>query len=68
MGRWKRWWNKLAVRLMLSFAGFVVVVTAVYSISPYTFVQDTLEDKLTKRGEAWLKTLHDPVGDFRPWT
>ena len=65
MGRWKRWWNRLAVRLMLSFAGFVVVVTAVFSISPYTFVRDTLEDKLTKRGEAWLETLHDPVGDYQ---
>ena len=50
---------------MLSFAGFVVVVTAVFSISPYTFVRDTLEDKLTKRGEAWLETLHDPVGDYQ---
>ena len=65
MAGWKRSGNSLASRLMLSFAAFVVVVTAVFSISPYTFVRDTLEDKLTKRGEAWLETIHDPVGDYQ---
>jgi methyl-accepting chemotaxis protein len=65
MAGWKSSWNKLAVRLMLSFAAFVVVVTAVFSISPYIFVRDTLEEKLAERGEAWLKILHDPVADYQ---
>ena len=65
MAGWKSSWNKLAVRLMLSFAAFVVVVTAVFSISPYTFVRDTLEDKLVEHGKSWLELLHDPVSDYQ---
>ena len=68
MAGWKSSWNNLAMRLMLSFAAFVVVVTAVFSISPYIFVKGTLEDELAERGEAWLETLQDPVAAYRPWT
>lgn len=65
MAGWKSSWNKLSMRLMLSFAAFVVVVTAVFSISPYIFVKGTLEDKLAERGEAWLETLQDPVAAYQ---
>ena len=65
MAGWKSSWNKLAVRLVLSFAAFVVVVTAVFSISPYIFVKKTLEDKLAERGKSWLETLHDPVANYQ---
>ncbi len=65
MAGWKSSWNKLSMRLMLSFAAFVVVVTAVFSISPYIFVKGTLEEKLAERGEAWLETLQDPVAAYQ---
>ena len=52
MAGWKSSWNKLAVRLMLSFTAFVVIVTAVFSVSPYIFVRETLERQLAERGEA----------------
>ena len=65
MAGWKSSWNKLSMRLMLSFAAFMVVVTLVFSISPYIFVKETLEEKLAERGEAWLETLQDPVAAYQ---
>ena len=65
MAGWKSSWNKLSMRLMLSFAAFVVVMTAVFSISPYIFVKGTLEDKLAERGEDWLEILQDPVAAYQ---
>ena len=50
MAEWKSSWNSLAGRLVLSFAAFMVIVTAVFSASPYIFVKETLEDKLAERG------------------
>ncbi|MGZ9135680.1 MAG: hypothetical protein ACXW4N_11365, partial [Candidatus Deferrimicrobiaceae bacterium] len=65
MAGWKSSWNNLGMRLMLSFAAFMVVVTAVFSISPYIFLKGTLEDKLAERGEDWLETFHDPVENYQ---
>jgi methyl-accepting chemotaxis protein len=64
MAGWKHSWNSLAVRLMLSFAAFVVVVTAVFSISPYLFVRDTLAEGLAQRGEARLKMIQGSVSGY----
>ncbi len=64
MAGWRSSWNSLAVRLMLTFTLYVVGVTALYTIYPYTFVRDTLEDKLAARGETWLKIIDTPVEGY----
>ena len=64
MAGWKSSWNSLAVRLMLSFTLYVVAVTAVFTISPYTFVRDTLAEGLAGRGEARLKMVQGPVSGY----
>jgi methyl-accepting chemotaxis protein len=64
MAGWKSSWNSLVVRLMLSFVLYVVAVTAVFTISPYTFVRDTLTDGLAGRGEARLKMVQGPVSGY----
>ena len=64
MAGWKSSWNKLTVRMMLLFTLYVVTVTALFTISPYTFVRDTLEDKLAVRGSAWLKLIDTPVEGY----
>ena len=64
MTGWRSSWNSLAVRLMLTFTLYVVGVTALYTIYPYTFVRDTLEDKLAARGETWLKLIDTPVEGY----
>ena len=56
--------NSLAARLMLSFVLYVVAVTAVFTIYPYTFVRETLEDKLAGRGDARLKFMQAPVAGY----
>jgi methyl-accepting chemotaxis protein len=65
MAGWKSSWNRLAVRLRLSFTAFVVVVTVVFSIAPYISMKEALEDKLAERGETWLGTLYDPVANYQ---
>ncbi len=67
MGEWKGAWNSLAVRLMLSFSVFVIVVTAVFSISPYVFVKDTLERQLVERGKERLKRMAAPLENHLLW-
>ncbi|HBO69439.1 MAG TPA: hypothetical protein DD658_04555, partial [Deltaproteobacteria bacterium] len=57
----------LAVRLMLSFAAFVVVVTAVFSISPYVLVKDTLESQMEDRGGERLKRMAHPITSHLAW-
>jgi methyl-accepting chemotaxis protein len=64
MAGWKSSWNKLAMRLMLAFVLYAVAVTVLFTIYPYTFVRDTLEDKLAVRGETWLKIIQDPVANY----
>lgn len=57
-------WNSLAVRLMLSFTVFVIVVTVVFSVSPYVFVKTTLADGLALRGEERLKSVQGSVSGY----
>jgi methyl-accepting chemotaxis protein len=64
MSGWKISWNSLAVRLMLSFTAFVVVVTAVFSISPYIFVRDMLTEDLARHGEDRIKMIQDSVSGY----
>ena len=64
MAGFKVQWNSLAVRLMLSFTLYVVAVTAVLTISPYTFVRDTLTEGLARRGEARLKKIQDSISGY----
>ncbi len=67
MAGWKSSWNSLAVRLMLSFAAFVVIVTAVFSISPYVFVKGTLESQMEDRGRELLKRMAHPISSHLAW-
>ena len=67
MAGWKSSWNSLAVRLMLSFAAFVVVVTAVFSVSPYIFVKETLESQMEDRGRELLKRMAYPISSHLAW-
>ena len=60
-------WNSLAVRLMLSFSAFVIVVTALFSVSPYVFVKDTLENQLVQRGKDRLKRMAVPLENHLLW-
>ncbi|MGZ8432641.1 MAG: hypothetical protein ACXWWW_11895, partial [Candidatus Deferrimicrobiaceae bacterium] len=60
----KKSWNSLAVRLMLSFTLYVVAVTAIFTVSPYTYVRDTLADGLARRGEARLKMIQGSVSGY----
>jgi methyl-accepting chemotaxis protein len=64
MAGWKSSWNSLALRLMLSFAAFVVVVTMVFSISPYILVRDTLVEGLARRGEERLKMIQGSISGY----
>jgi len=64
MAGWKISWNSLVVRLMLSFILYVVAVTALFTISPYTFVRETLTEGLAGRGEARLKMVQGPVSGY----
>src|SRR5660397_29145 len=64
MTGWKSSWNSLAVRLMLSFVAVMVVVTAVFSVSPYVIVRDTMTEELARRGEAHLKTVQGSVSGY----
>jgi len=64
MAGFKMQWNSLAVRLMLSFTLYVVAVTAVFTIFPYTFVRDTLTEGLARRGEARLKRVQDSISGY----
>ena len=64
MAGWKISSNSLAVRLMLTFVLYVVGVTTLYTISPYTFVRDTLAEGLAGRGEARLKMVQAPVSGY----
>ena len=57
-------WNSLAVRLMLSFSVFVIVVTAIFSVSPYVFVKATLADGLAQRGEERIKSVQGSVSGY----
>ena len=57
-------WNSLAVRLMLTFTLYVVGVSALYMIYPYTVVRDTVEDDLAKHGEDWLKLVDSPLAGY----
>jgi len=63
----KRSWNSLAVRLILSFSAFVVVVTAVLSVSPYIFVKETLESQMADRGDELLKRMAYPISSHLAW-
>jgi methyl-accepting chemotaxis protein len=67
MAGWKSSWNSLALRLMLSFAAFVVAVTAVFSISPYIFVKETLESQMEDRGVELLKRMAYPIASHLAW-
>ncbi len=67
MAEWKRSWNSLAVRLMLSFSAFVIVVTAVFSVSPYVFVKSTLEHQMLERGKERLKKMAVPLENHLLW-
>ncbi len=67
MAERNRSWNSLAVRLMLSFSAFVVVVTAVFSVSPYVFVKSTLEHQLLERGKERLKKMAVPLESHLLW-
>ncbi|MCL5884278.1 MAG: hypothetical protein M1377_02855, partial [Deltaproteobacteria bacterium] len=67
MAEWKRSWNSLAVRLMLSFSAFVIVVTAVFSVSPYVFVKSTLELFRSERGKERLKKMAVPLENHLLW-
>ncbi|HWS15489.1 MAG TPA: HAMP domain-containing protein, partial [Candidatus Methylomirabilis sp.] len=64
MAGFKVQWNSLAVRLMLAFTLYVVGVTALYTISPYTFVRDTLTEGLARRGETQLKMVQGPISGY----
>ena len=64
MAEWKGSWNKLALWMMLSFTLYVVAVTALYTISPYTFVRDTLVEGLARRGEARIKMIQDSISGY----
>ncbi|MHB1012259.1 MAG: methyl-accepting chemotaxis protein [Desulfobacteria bacterium] len=64
MAGWKSSWNSLAMRLILSFTLYVVATTAFYTIYPYTFVRDTLEDGLARRGEAEIKMMQGSVSGY----
>ena len=64
MAGWKGSWNKLALRMMLSFTLYVFAVTALYTISPYTFVRDTLVEGLARRGEARIKMIQDSISGY----
>ncbi|MDA8121274.1 MAG: HAMP domain-containing protein, partial [Deltaproteobacteria bacterium] len=57
-------WNTLATRLMVSFLLYVIAVTALFTVFPYTVVRDMLEAGLAERGEARLKIIHDPVSGY----
>jgi methyl-accepting chemotaxis protein len=67
MAGWKSSWNSLAGRLVLSFAAFVVVVTAVFSASPYIFVKKTLESQMEARGRELLKRMAYPISSHLAW-
>src|SRR5659263_46014 len=64
MAGWKRSWNSLVVRIMLSFTLYVVAMTALFTISPYIFVRDMLAEGLAGRGEARLKVVQGPVSGY----
>ena len=64
MAGWKSSWNSLAVRLMLSFTLYVVAVTALFTVSPYTFVQDTLAEGLARRGEERMKMIQGSISGY----
>ena len=64
MAGWKSSWNSLAVRLMLSFTLYVVAVTALFTIAPYTFVRDTLAEGLARGGEVRLKMIQGPISGY----
>jgi len=49
---------------MLSFALYVVAVTALFTISPYAFVRGTLEEGLSRRGEERLKSIQEPISGY----
>jgi hypothetical protein len=61
MAGWKSSWNSLAVRLMLSFVAVMVIVTVVFSVSPYVFVKETLESQMEDRGRDRLKRMSYPI-------
>jgi len=64
MAGWKSSWNSLALRLMLSFTLYVVAVTALFTISPYIFVRDTLEEGVARRGEERLKSIQGSISGY----
>ena len=64
MAGWKSSWNSLAVRLILSFVAVMVLVTAVFSISPYIFVRDTLREGLARRGEAQINVAQGSISGY----
>ena len=67
MAGWKISWNSLAGRLVLSFTAFVIIVTAVFSASPYIFVKKTLESQLEARGRELLKRMAYPISSHLAW-
>ncbi len=67
MAGWKISWNSLAGRLVLSFAAFVVIVTAVFSASPYIFMKKTLESQMEDRGRGLLKRMAYPISSHLAW-
>lgn len=64
MAGWKSLRNSLAVRLMLSFTAYMVIVIAVFSISPYIFVRDALVDGLARQGEARIKMIQGSISGY----
>jgi len=63
-GREAMRWNSLATRLILSFVLYVIALTALFTIVPYTFVRHMLEEGLAERGEARIKNMHDPISGY----
>ncbi|HEY6096798.1 MAG TPA: hypothetical protein VIU83_01995, partial [Candidatus Deferrimicrobium sp.] len=64
MAGWKCSWNSLAVRLMLSFTLYVIAVTAILTVYPYTFVRDTLAEGVARRGEMRLKMIQGSISGY----
>ncbi len=63
-GREAMRWNSLATQLFLSFVLYVIVLTALFTIVPYTFVRHMLEEGLAERGEARIKNMHDTISGY----